>query len=84
VQEGEDGESETVFVVEDIAAGAELSELAMQCLDAAGRPVPEGTPGKVPTDLFLQHPSSLGFRKGNVGFREGAFLLLSRGRPWWI
>lgn len=70
-----------MFVVEDIAAGAELSGLAMQCLDAAGRPVPEGTPGKVPTDLFLKHPSSLG--KRNVGFREGPFLLLSRGRPWW-
>ena len=47
VQEGEDGETETVFVVEDVAAGAELSGLAIQCLDAAGRPVPEGTPGKV-------------------------------------
>lgn len=47
MQEHEDGEPEEVFVAEDVMVGEEISDLAMQCLDAAGRPVPEGTPGKV-------------------------------------
>ncbi len=47
MQELEDGETEEVFVVEDVVAGEEVTALAMQCLDAAGRPVPEGTLGKV-------------------------------------
>jgi len=47
MKQGEGEEAETVFAVEEVAAGGELSGLAIQCLDAAGRPVPEGTPGKV-------------------------------------
>lgn len=68
-QEGEDGETETVFVVEDIAAGSELAGLAMQCVDAAGRPVAEGTPGKVRA-TWIQGTKKLKFGP------DGTFALL--------
>lgn len=74
-QEGEDGETETVFVVEDIAAGSDLAGLAMQCVDAAGRPVAEGTPGKVRA-TWIQGTKKLRFGP------DGTFTLLNiRVRP---
>jgi hypothetical protein len=51
-QDGEDGEGEEVGVLEGVPAGALLEGLALQCVDAAGRPVPASTPGKARGSSF--------------------------------
>ena len=56
-------------MVEDISAGSELAGLAMQCVDAAGRPVAEGTPGKVRA-TWIQGTKKLKFGP------DGTFALL--------
>jgi hypothetical protein len=54
-----------VFVAENVVAGQELSALAMQCLDAAGRPVPEGTPGKVRA-TWIQGTKKMKYEEGGI------------------
>ena len=45
-QGSEEGDQDTAYVMEGVAAGSVIQGLSIMCLDASGRPVPAGTPGK--------------------------------------
>lgn len=47
MQDDGDGDGEEAYVLEDIPAGSTLEGLEILCLDAFGRPVPDGTTGKL-------------------------------------
>lgn len=67
-QDGEDGEGEEVGVLENVPAGALLEGLALQCVDAAGRPVPANTPGKARCSILYLCPcTALTPAGSNVG-----------------
>ena len=46
-EEGEEDDGEMAYVMEGVPAGSTISGLEIQCCDASGRSVPEGTAGKL-------------------------------------
>ena len=52
MQDDEEHEGDAAYFLEGVPAGALLEGLSLQCLDAAGRPVPAGAPGKVQTETL--------------------------------
>ena len=46
-EEGEEDDGEMAYVMEGVPAGSTISGLEIQCCDASGRAVPEGTAGKL-------------------------------------